>query len=208
MFQLARGYRERGMAAYTGLQQAELSSERHGYSATRHQREVGTGYFDLVATAVSGGTSSTLALEGSTEASQFTAGARNGHTHANGQIQAALEEDHGRLETLLSRLRDAKDVPALTSALEALNQLLTEHFAHEEHAKGFYGVLGAGAPHYRSELERMIAEHGELLGLCRQAQERAKGHGGVSDVGELTSRLAARLAEHEARESKLVQALA
>jgi isocitrate lyase len=71
MFELARGYRERGMAAYTELQQAELAAERDGYTATRHQHEVGTGYFDLVAEVVSGGTASTLALEESTEAAQF-----------------------------------------------------------------------------------------------------------------------------------------
>jgi hypothetical protein len=49
MYELARGYRERGMAAYSELQQAEFASEAHGYSATRHQREVGTSYFDAVA---------------------------------------------------------------------------------------------------------------------------------------------------------------
>lgn len=71
MFELARGYKERGMAAYSELQQAEFASEKDGYSATRHQREVGTGYFDEVAQVVSGGTSSTTALAGSTEAEQF-----------------------------------------------------------------------------------------------------------------------------------------
>jgi isocitrate lyase len=71
MFQLARGYAERGMAAYSELQQAEFAAEAAGYSATRHQREVGTGYFDAVMNALSGGTSSTTALEGSTEAAQF-----------------------------------------------------------------------------------------------------------------------------------------
>jgi isocitrate lyase len=74
MFELARGYAERGMAAYSELQQAEFASEAAGYSATRHQREVGTGYFDAVMTAISAGTSSTRALEGSTEAAQFDAG--------------------------------------------------------------------------------------------------------------------------------------
>ena len=53
------------------LQQAEFDSEKHGYTATRHQREVGTGYFDQVSMVVSGGTSSTTALKGSTEAEQF-----------------------------------------------------------------------------------------------------------------------------------------
>ncbi|WP_285765639.1 isocitrate lyase [Peribacillus sp. SI8-4] len=71
MFNLALGYKERGMAAYSELQQAEFASEPDGYTATRHQREVGTGYFDEVAQVVSGGTSSTTALAGSTEAEQF-----------------------------------------------------------------------------------------------------------------------------------------
>jgi isocitrate lyase len=73
MFELARGYKERGMAAYSELQQAEFDSEQHGYTATRHQREVGTGYFDEVSMVISGGTSSTTALKGSTEEAQFTA---------------------------------------------------------------------------------------------------------------------------------------
>jgi isocitrate lyase len=72
MFELARGYKERGMAAYSELQQAEFDSEQYGYTATRHQREVGTGYFDQVSMVITGGTSSTTALKGSTEAEQFT----------------------------------------------------------------------------------------------------------------------------------------
>lgn len=72
MFELARRYKEEGMAAYSKLQQDEFASEKYGYSATRHQREVGTGYFDEVAQVISGGTSSTTALKGSTEAEQFT----------------------------------------------------------------------------------------------------------------------------------------
>jgi isocitrate lyase len=71
MFELARGYKERGMAAYAELQQAEFAAEGTGYTATRHQREVGVGYFDAVATAASGGLSSTTAFSGSTEAAQF-----------------------------------------------------------------------------------------------------------------------------------------
>ena len=71
MFELASAYRDRGMAAYSELQQAEFDSEAAGYTATRHQREVGTGYFDAVATAVSGGQSSTVALKESSEADQF-----------------------------------------------------------------------------------------------------------------------------------------
>lgn len=71
MFELANGYRDNGMAAYSALQQKEFASEEIGYTATRHQREVGTGYFDAVSTVISGGTSSTLALEESTESAQF-----------------------------------------------------------------------------------------------------------------------------------------
>ena len=72
MFDLARKYRDEGMAAYSELQQREFASEKYGYTATRHQREVGTGYFDEVAQVISGGTSSTVALKGSTEEAQFT----------------------------------------------------------------------------------------------------------------------------------------
>ena len=71
MYELARDYAKRGMAAYSELQQGEFASEEHGYTATRHQREVGTGYFDAVAQVVSGGTASTLALTDSTETAQF-----------------------------------------------------------------------------------------------------------------------------------------
>ncbi|WP_163102668.1 isocitrate lyase [Peribacillus alkalitolerans] len=73
MFELARQYKDRGMAAYSELQEAEFASEVYGYTATRHQREVGTGYFDEVAQVISGGMSSTTALKGSTETEQFTA---------------------------------------------------------------------------------------------------------------------------------------
>jgi isocitrate lyase len=71
MFELAKAYGQRGMSAYSELQQAEFASEADGYTATRHQREVGTGYFDEVSQVITGGLGSTLALEGSTEKAQF-----------------------------------------------------------------------------------------------------------------------------------------
>jgi isocitrate lyase len=71
MFSLANEYKEGGMAAYSKLQTAEFAAEKDGYTATKHQREVGTGYFDHVAEVIGGGKSSTLALQGSTEAEQF-----------------------------------------------------------------------------------------------------------------------------------------
>jgi isocitrate lyase len=72
-FELAHGYANRGMSAYVELQQREFGLEADGYTATRHQREVGAGYFDDVMTTLSGGASSTLALAGSTEEAQFEA---------------------------------------------------------------------------------------------------------------------------------------
>ncbi len=71
MFDLARGYADRGMSAYVELQEREFAAEELGYTATRHQREVGAGYFDSVLEAITGGESSTLALKGSTEEAQF-----------------------------------------------------------------------------------------------------------------------------------------
>src|SRR6218665_1518886 len=71
MFELARGYKDRQMAAYSELQDAEFAAEANGYTATKHQREVGTGYFDAVSVAISGGKSSTTAMKESTERDQF-----------------------------------------------------------------------------------------------------------------------------------------
>lgn len=71
MYELALDYKSRGMSAYSELQEREFASEKSGYTATKHQREVGTGYFDLISTTVSCGLSSTLAYHGSTESEQF-----------------------------------------------------------------------------------------------------------------------------------------
>ncbi len=73
MYELARNFRARGMTAYTDLQEAEFAAEAHGYTATRHQREIGTGYFDLVNVTISSGAASTTAMSESTEHAQFTA---------------------------------------------------------------------------------------------------------------------------------------
>ena len=95
MFTLARGYAERGMAAYSELQQAEFASEADGYTATRHQREVGTGWFDAVATAASGGKSSTTAMSGSTETEQFYDGHPQPAPQRDAMIAApAADHDH------------------------------------------------------------------------------------------------------------------
>jgi isocitrate lyase len=80
MFELAKGYSSRGMGAYSEMQQREFAAQPQGFTAVRHQREVGTSYFDAVALAISGGKSSTTAMQGSTEADQF---------HGNGNTPAA-----------------------------------------------------------------------------------------------------------------------
>ena len=77
-FELAHDFKDRGMSAYAEFQQLEFAAESQGYTATRHQREVGTGYFDEVAQTISEGQSSTTALHGSTETEQFYS---NGHAH-------------------------------------------------------------------------------------------------------------------------------
>jgi isocitrate lyase len=74
MFTLAKGYRESQMSAYVALQEAEFASEKDGYTATKHQREVGAGYFDDVTQVVTAGQSSVTAMKGSTEEEQFNAG--------------------------------------------------------------------------------------------------------------------------------------
>ena len=71
MFELAKGYSTRGMGAYSELQQREFAAQDNGFTAVRHQREVGTSYFDAVSVAISGGKSSTTAMAGSTETEQF-----------------------------------------------------------------------------------------------------------------------------------------
>ncbi len=209
MFELARGYKDRGMAAYTELQEAEFASERNGYTATRHQREVGTGYFDLVATAASGGTASTLALEHSTEAAQFSAAGAtakgNGHLH----VTQALDEDHGRLHELTGRLVAAGDRDALLEALEDLAHTLREHFHQEEHAMGFYGLLSQKSADHRAETARLVAEHQELLQdvghLVTLSKER---QAPTQAIGQAAADLTRRLNHHESRELQLVEALA
>ena len=104
MFELARAYGHAGMTAYCRLQEAEFLSEKEvGYEAVKHQRFVGTGYFDAVQQTITGGKSSTVALHGSTEAAQFTNSHKNGNGHdqpANGHSK--LESEISELEALLS----------------------------------------------------------------------------------------------------------
>jgi isocitrate lyase len=91
MFELANRYARDGMSAYVALQDREFALEELGYTATRHQAEVGTGYFDLVSQIVSGGTASTLALEGSTEADQFDGGSGSTVSAVSSDVRRSTE---------------------------------------------------------------------------------------------------------------------
>jgi malate synthase A len=209
-FQLARGYRDRGMAAYAALQQAEIAAEKHGYTATRHQREVGVGYFDAVASAVSGDTASTLALAGSTERAQFQpSGATDEATHGVEAVQRALEEDHERLHVLTGRLRTTSDPTSIAVALDELSRALREHFAHEEHVKGFYGQIGSRGPDGRRLVGQLVEEHQKILSMVTGLVERTKDPTALSagDLRRLAGELAAELSAHEADELKLASLL-
>ncbi len=199
MFQLAAGYRERGMSAYTELQQAEFAAERQGYTATRHQREVGTAYFDLVAEVVSAGTSSTKALEGSTEAAQFRGGDRLA------AAEGAIAREHDELDRISQRVRAAREAPVLLAALEDLALHLATHFAREEAEDGLLGLLAARAPQAQGALREVAADHPRILAEARALSERARA-GMASEIPVDAARLAARLREHEEREAALTRA--
>jgi isocitrate lyase len=97
MFELAHDYRERGMVAYSELQQAEFASEERGYTATKHQREVGAGYFDEVAQVVAGGMASTTALTGSTEEAQFNADDPRFNNDSDDDPRTEIADEKGQL---------------------------------------------------------------------------------------------------------------
>jgi isocitrate lyase len=97
MFELAHGYRDRGMAAYSELQQAEFDAEERGYTATKHQREVGAGYFDEVAQVVAGGMASTTALTGSTEEAQFDADDPRFNNDSDDDPRTEIADEKGQL---------------------------------------------------------------------------------------------------------------
>ena len=97
MFELARCYKERGMAAYARLQEKEFGRERdYGYEAVKHQRFVGTGYFDAIQQAIVGGAESNIALHGSTEAEQFHKGQTTQYTYQRKGEHSQSPEDGGR----------------------------------------------------------------------------------------------------------------
>ncbi|HMD33272.1 MAG TPA: isocitrate lyase [Candidatus Acidoferrales bacterium] len=106
MFELARGYRESGMTAYCRVQEAEFAAEReHGYQGVKHQRYVGTGYFDEVAQVITGGKTETTALRGSTEEAQF-------ETKAETKIETKAETPAGPIAAPWPATRNVPQAPA------------------------------------------------------------------------------------------------
>jgi malate synthase len=198
MFSLAKDYRDRGMAAYTELQQAEFAAEREGYTATRHQREVGAGYFDLVTETVSQGAASTMALAGSTEADQFQDKDRLA------AAQASFEQEHAMVERLAGRLRGVRDGAALAGALDELLSLLVGHFEREESEQGLYGLVHRRAPRLREAFDGLMAEHGRILDRMRSLKSTvAEGRAQGGAAAEEAERLAALLREHEEKENEI-----
>jgi hemerythrin len=202
MFQLASEYRLRGMQAYTELQVAEFAAEAKGYTATRHQAEVGTGYFDKVNEVLSAGQASTLALSGSTEAAQFQPG------DTVRRAQRIIDEDHARLHEITRRIKQSKDLAALAEALDDLNQTLVEHFAHEEHPQGLFAILGTKAPSERQKFSEILAEHESILEnvreLLAQARSGKAAHAGLAAQAAMLGNI---LGDHERRESQVTAAI-
>jgi isocitrate lyase len=140
MFELARGYAQSGMAAYSELQEAEFASEAHGYSATRHQREVGTGYFDAVSMAISGGQSSTTALANSTEAKQFQPVDEYKTTHATIDYSNGHETVHAEVDSAIyhcvrevKALADVDETEFINQVYRCVQHVKASDNFHEEH---------------------------------------------------------------------------
>jgi isocitrate lyase len=113
MFELARGYKEIGMSAYARLQEKEFSREaEYGYEAVKHQRFVGTGYFDAVTQVIAGGVASTTALNGSTEEAQFA------------EIKRSVHPKHGPDAACQPILGDCPSVPLVAEIMPAPEESL------------------------------------------------------------------------------------
>jgi len=196
-FRLARDYRDRGMAAYSHLQQEEFAAEKAGYTATRHQQEVGTGYFDRVLETVSGGLASTAALAGSTEAAQFTQADRLAAAHR------VMEADHENLFAIAGRVKEARDVPGLVAALGDLSAFLAEHFEREERDQGIFGILADRG--VSEQVDELIGEHRQILHDVKDLVSVAGRAEMATQLGERAADLAKQLRDHEAREQALAE---
>jgi malate synthase len=197
MFDLAREYRDRGMAAYSELQQAEFAAEKKGYTATRHQQEVGTGYFDHVLETITGGQASTKALAGSTEAAQFTAGDRLAAAHR------AMEADHADLGAITERVKSARDLPGLAVALDQLSAFLEGHFEREEKDQGIFGILADRGS--SEQVDALLADHRRILAEVRNLAQGAKNGLSPATAGARAADIASALRDHERREHAIAE---
>ncbi|HTT70007.1 MAG TPA: malate synthase A, partial [Anaeromyxobacteraceae bacterium] len=197
MFRLARDYRDRGMAAYSELQEEEFAAEKSGYSATRHQQEVGTGYFDHVLETITGGEASTAALKGSTETAQFTEGDRLE------AAERAMAADHRELAARIAQVKDAAGAPALLAALDELSGFLALHFEREERDQGLFGILAAEGD--SEEVEALLAEHRDLLVEVKAILRGARDGLSAREAADRAGQLAARLRLHETREHEMAE---
>jgi len=199
MFHLAHEYKDRGMAAYTDLQEAEFAAERIGYTATRHQREAATGYFDLVTETLTAGKSSTKALVGSTEEAQFT------DLDRIQAAQAAIDEEHAQLHGLADRLSKSKDLAELGVILQELGQWLAGHFAREESVEGLHGLVSRRAPSFAPAFDSLMAEHQGFLDQVARLHDLAA-RGDRDAVLQGVEDLKQGLERHEEREDRIARA--
>ena len=158
---------------------------------------MGTGYFDQVAEAIAGGQASTLALEGSTEAAQFTQADRLTAAHQ------VMESDHRELGAFVERVKAARDLTALTRALDLLGAFLATHFEREERDQGVFGILAnRGAS---DEVDGFLAEHRRILEEVKGLAEGARDGLGDSQVAARSARLVHQLRDHELREHAMAE---
>ena len=151
---------------------------------------------------LSGGRASTLALQGSTEAAQFTA------ADTVGRAQRVIDEDHERLHEITRRIRQTHDLGVLAEALDDLNEALVEHFAHEEHPQGLYAVLGTRAPEVRQKVAAILAEHARILDNVQSLVLKARRpEGEHRSLAEQAALLANLLGDHEKRENQVARAV-
>ncbi len=203
IFSLAREYRERGMAAYSELQENEFAAEKSGYTATRHQQEVGTGYFDQVLEAITGGQSSTKALEGSTEAAQFTT------TDRFAASRETMSKDHHHLDGIIMGVRvskNSKDAKSITASILELGSFLKVHFEREEHDDGVFGILAKQGKDAR--VDGLIQEHREIKLAIDSLISESKRGASTDVLSERAEAIAVMLRQHEHKEHELVESIA
>lgn len=148
---------------------------------------------------LSGGQSSTKALEGSTEEAQFT------DLDRIFLAQDAIDQEHAHLNGIMGRLKAAKELPALRSALAELDVALRGHFRSEESADGLHGLVARRAPEFSPAFDALMTEHFDFLKTLKRLGEAAE-KGDTATVLEGVATLAQALKQHEIREDQIARA--